>query len=130
MQYNTDMDIRIKTTDYQMVPETSTYLDERIAVIERHLGADAVNARVEVEVGRAAGNAKHGAYLWFAEFNIIVPGAPSMYAKNNEDTVNAAIEQAKEEVLIQMRREKEVHRTDVRKTGAAVKNLLKFGSEE
>jgi ribosome-associated translation inhibitor RaiA len=124
------MDIRIKTTDYQLVPETSIYLDERIAVIERHLGANAVSARVEVEIGRAAGKAKHGAYLWFAEFNIIVPGNPSIYAKNNEDSINAAIDQAKEEVLMQMRREKQVHRGVIRKSGAALKSFLKFGSEE
>ncbi len=124
------MDIRIKTTDYQLVPETSSYLDERIAAIERHLGPDADSARVEVEIGRAAGKARHGEYLWFAEFNVSAPGMPSIHAKNHEDSINAAIDQAKEEVVVQLRRSKQAHRRVLRKTGAALKNLLKFGSGE
>lgn len=124
------MDIRIKTTDYQMVSEVSDYIDERMKVIERHLGAEADAARVEIDIGRATGKARHSDYQWFAEIDVRTPGGVHAHASNNEDTINAAIDRAKEEVMAQLRKSSSTHRRIIRKTGAAVKNLLKFGSGE
>ena len=128
--YNMPMDIRIKTTDYQMVPEVSDYINERVGVIGRHLGADAELARIEVEVGRASGKARHGEYLWFAEFNVSYPGGPSVHAKNHEDSINAAIDRAKEEVVVQLRKGKQLHRRVLRRGGAAFKRFMRFGGAE
>jgi ribosomal subunit interface protein len=124
------MDIRIKTTDYQMTSEVSDYIDERMAVIERHLGAEADAARVEVDIGRATGKSRHSDYQWFAEIDVRTPGGVHAHASNNEDTINAAIDRAKEEVMAQLRKGKQLHQRLIKKTGAAVKNLLKFGDGE
>jgi ribosomal subunit interface protein len=130
MRYNALMDIRIKTTDYQIVPEVSEYLDERIGVIERHLGIEADGARVEVEIGRAAGKQHHSDYMWSATINVWTPAGVHAHATNSEDSVNGAIDRAKEEIMTQLRKGRSAHRRIIRKTGAAVKNLLKFGSGE
>ena len=122
------MDIRIKTTDYQLVPETSTYLDERTASIEKALGNDADATRLEVEVGRMTAH-KHGD-VWFAEINLMQPGVKLVNARAEAESINAAIDQVKEEISNQLRKGRSAHRRIIRKTGAAVKNLLKFGSGE
>ncbi|MEK7134015.1 MAG: HPF/RaiA family ribosome-associated protein [Patescibacteria group bacterium] len=121
------MEIRIKATDYQITPEVSAYLGERIATLEKFLGDDASVVRCEVEIGRDAGRPRHGANIWFAEVLIIQPGAARVYARNNAQSVNAAIDDVKEEVERQLRRERKLHIRVLRKTGAAVKSWMRWG---
>lgn len=124
------MDIRIKTTDYEMTPEVSSYLHERIAAVEKMLGGEAGLARCEVEIARAAGNQHHAEHMWKAEFNLSYPGGPRLRATNHAQSVNAAIDDAKEELARQLRTEKQTHRRLIRKTGAAIKRWMRLGGEE
>jgi len=110
------------------VPETSAYLDERIAMIERLLGVDADASRIEVEVGRITAH-KHGE-VWFAEINLMQPGVKLLNARAEGESINAAIDQVKEEITSQLRKGRSTHRRIIRKSGAAIKNILKFGSGE
>ncbi len=123
------MDIRIKTTDYELTPEVRSYLDDRIASLEKFLGDNAGVARCEVELGLAAGGQRHGANMWFAEVRILVPGNDAVYARNNSSSVNAAIDDVKEEVERQLRKEKKLHIRMMRKTGSAIKNWMRWGGE-
>ncbi|MFA7309691.1 MAG: HPF/RaiA family ribosome-associated protein [Candidatus Paceibacterota bacterium] len=118
------MDIRIKTTDYQPTPEVSQYLNERLASIEKLLDTDAKLARCEVEIGRDAGRPRHGANIWFAEINVKHPGGTLFRVTNNSESINGAIDDAKEEIAQQIRREKKVHIRMWRKGGALAKRLL------
>jgi ribosomal subunit interface protein len=123
------MDIRIKTTDYQMVPEVSEYIDERVAVIEKHLGAEADSTRVEVGVGRASGK-HHSDHMWVAEIDVRTPGGMHAHATNHEDSINAAIDRAKEEIMTQLRKGKQLDRSDLRKTGSAIKDSTRIDDGE
>ena len=114
------MDIRVKATDYQITPEVSEYLDQRVAQIEKTLGAESEQARFEVEIGRAEGHHKHSEYHYFAELQLMRPGTARLVASNHEPTVNAAIDNAKDELLRQLRQDKRLHSRLWRKsTGAA-----------
>lgn len=124
------MDIRIKTTDYSATPEVSRYLESRAASVEKMLGADSDVARLEIEVGRDAGRPRHGANIWFAEMIVIVPGRKRVYARNNSESVNGAIDDVKEEIERQLRSEKKFHMRMWRKGGALAKRILRFGNEE
>ncbi len=121
------MDIRIKAKDYELTPETRSYLDGRLMALEKFLGDDAALARCEVELGRAGGGQRHGANMWFAEIHIIQPGGVRVYARNSAESVNAAIDDVKEEVERQLRNERKLHIRVMRKTGAAIKNWMRFG---
>jgi len=121
------MDIRIKTTDYQMTPETRTYLDQRVASLAKLLTGFEDVARIEVEIGRDAGRPRHGANIWFAEMQVIVPGQERIYARNNSESVNGAIDDVKEEAERQLRRERKIHIRLYRKGGALAKRLMRFG---
>ena len=123
------MDVRIKTTDYEITQEVSQYLDARIASLEKFLGTDIDTARVEVEVGRDAGRPRHGANIWFAEISVIVPGQDRIYARNNSESVNGAIDDVKEEVERQLRRERKLHIRLLRTGGAFAKRLMRFGRD-
>jgi len=121
------MDVRIKATDYQMAPQTEAYLNQRIASLGKLLTGFEDVARVEVELGRDAGRPRHGKNIWFAEIQVIVPGVGRVYARNNSESVNGAIDDVKEEVERQLRRERKLHIRLLRKGGALAKRLLRFG---
>ena|SRR3990167_2270227 len=123
------MDVRIKATNYELTTEVSDYLDERITSLEKFLGNHADLARCEVELGRDAGRPRHGANIWFAEITIIIPGRDRVYARNNSESVNGAIDDVKEEVERQLLRERKLHRRFLRKGGAILKNIIRFGRE-
>ncbi len=120
------MNIRIKTTGYEMTPETQTYLNERLQRIEKLLNGDAELSRCEVEIGRDAGNQRHGANLWFAEFNIQSPGGRLVRATNRSENINGAIDDAKAEAERQIRRERKVHIRMWRRGGALAKRLMRL----
>ena len=123
------MDVRIKATDYELTPEVSAYLDERIAAIEKLLASDAALARCEVEMGRAAGGQRHGDYLYFAEINLTYPGGETVHATNNAENVNTAIDDVKAEIIRQLRKQKTSHMQILRKGGAMLKSMMRFGRE-
>lgn len=124
------MDIRIKATDYELTPETRKYLDERIAHVEKILGDDAHNARLEIELGRAAGRPRHGANIWFAEIQILYGSGNKIRATNNSESINGAIDDVRNEVERQLVKEKGLHKRLLHKGGEAVKRLLRFGQGE
>lgn len=121
------MDIRIKTTDFEMTDAIAKYLDERIAHIEKLLGTDAGQARCEVEIGRDAGRPRHGANIFFAEFTLIRPGMDYLRATNRSESINGAIDDAKAELEMQFKNTKRVSRRIARKAGATIKRLLRRG---
>jgi|SRR3989344_3199004 len=121
------MNIRVKATDFQMTPDVQAYLDSRVASLQKLLVGFEDVARVEVELGRDAGRPRHGANIWFAEMHVIVPGAERIYARNNSESINGAIDDVKEEVERQLRRERKIHIRLYRKGGALAKRLLRFG---
>ncbi len=121
------MNVRVKTKDYELTGATKRYLDARISALEKLLGSDAVISRCEVEIGRAAGKQRHGDHLYFAEFLIRAPRRKPVRAVNHESTINAAIDNAKEEAMRQLRKQKTVEKTKTKKVGARVKQTLKRG---
>ena len=121
------MNVRIKATDYEITPEVRMYLDQRVASLAKLLTGFEDVARIEVEIGRDAGRPRHGANIWFAEMQVIVPGQERIYARNNSESVNGAIDDVKEEAERQLRRERKIHIRLYRKGGALAKRLMRFG---
>ncbi len=121
------MDVRVRATDFQMDTATSQYLQQKLASLEKLLGADAALARCEVELGRSGGAQRHGEYTWFAEIQVMYPGSTRIVARNQEPTIHSAIDQAQDEAMMQLRKEKRLHARVLRKTGAAVKRWMRFG---
>lgn len=113
--------------DYELTGIVKRYLDVRIRAIEKILGSDAAISRCEVEIGRAAGKQRHGDHLYFAEFLIRAPRRKPVRAVNHESTINAAIDNAKEETVRQLLKQKTVKRTAEKKIGARVKRSLQAG---
>ncbi len=123
------MDIRIKATDYKFTSDVETYLTNRLNALEKFIGGNAEIARCEVELGRDAGRPRHGKNIYFAEMRVISPGENDVYARNNSESVNGAIDDVKEEVERQLRKRKRTNLYYLRKSGAMLKRLMRFGRE-
>ncbi len=108
-----------------MREETQIYLDERIATIERHLGEEAKNARFEVELGRDVGHSQRGE-VYFTEFQLRIPGGNYARVVSQAETLHAAIDEAKDEILRKLRTSKREHSGFIRKSGAALKRMLRM----
>ncbi len=117
------MQIKIKATDYTMTPEVKTYLEERLASVDRHLGADAEHALCEVELGRAVGGARNG-NVWRAEINL-THQKEFVRATATGESITAAIDEVKDEILDQLQKHKQIHRRLLRKGGNFIKGLLR-----
>lgn len=118
------MNTRIKTSDYKMPAKVAAYLDERLASLEKLLGDDNGATRCEVELGRASGK-KHSDHQWFVEIQIKRPRTKSLVARNHESTINAAIDNARNEMRMQLLKVKTVKKSKVRKDAAKAKRLIK-----
>lgn len=119
------MEIRIKTSDYSMTPDVSEYLSDKLAPIEK-LMAGEESARCEVEIGRDA-HPQHGD-VWKAEITLSVKG-DRLRAVTHEESINAAIDVAKDEILTQLRNRKDRSVSVVRRVGAQMKEWMRFGGK-
>ena len=122
------MDTRIKATDFEMNTAIEDYLDERMLVIEKHLGETADHARCEIEIGRAAGHSNKGE-VWFAEFQVMYPGSETIRVVGHAESVNAAIDAAKDEMLITLKKDKTKRFSQSKKLGARIKDWLRWNTE-
>lgn len=121
------MNIRVKTTNYRLTPEAGNYLNQRLKALGKFIGENEEAARCEVEVGRASGHAEHG-NVWRAEINLIHAGVTHR-AEATEESVNAAIDRVKDEIVRQLKREKQLHIRLARRGGAWLKRTIRFGNE-
>jgi ribosomal subunit interface protein len=119
------MNIRTKTADYEITSEVSSYLDERLQAIEKILGNNADNTQCDITLGKGAAHSKHGAHMWFAEITISQPGEDRVNATAETESLNAAIDKVKDEILKQLRNRKKFHQRVLHKGGAAFKRLIR-----
>jgi ribosomal subunit interface protein len=118
------METKIRTTDYEMTVEVDTYISEKLAGAQKLLTNDQY-ALCEVNVGRAASHSKHGE-VWFAEFDVIPTGGERIHTYARAETINAAIDKAKDELLQQLRKSKKFHIKMLRRGGAAIKKIMRW----
>lgn len=116
------MDIRLKT-DVTMTSELQAYLDDKIASLERLVHDEA--ARCEIEISRGVGHSQNGD-VWKAEI-IIHQFGERFVALAEEESVKAAIDIAKDEMLQQLRKGKDRNTSLARRMGARLKRWARRG---
>ncbi len=120
------MDTTIKSTNYEMTESVGDYIEERLMAVRKHLGANDAPMRCEVEVGRRAAHSKHGEN-YFAEVQLVRPGEHIVRAVAEAETVQAAIDIVKDEILAILRKDKTKQSSRLRRVGTRVKEWMRFG---
>ena len=108
-----------------MTEETADYLDEKMATIGK-LVTDS-GAHYDIELGRAEGHAQQG-NVWRAEITLLQKG-DQLRVEAVGESINAAIDAVKDEMLQQLRKNKGRNFTLARRMGARLKRLARFGRE-
>ena len=119
------MDLRIKSNDYKMTPEISDYLNNKLASIEKILADEADTTRCEVGLGRAVGHSQQGE-VWEAEI-IVQNGGGRHVATARGESIQAAIDVAKDEMLQQLRKSKGRGMSLMRRMGSRLKKFARRG---
>lgn len=117
------MELKVKTSDFVMTAGVSAYLEEKLASLER-LVSDAAG-RCDVELGRSVGHSQNGD-VWKAEI-VIHQFGERLVAKAEEESVKAAIDIAKDEMLQQLRKGKSKNTSLARRMGARLKKFARRG---
>jgi ribosomal subunit interface protein len=117
------MELKVRTTNFEMTAEIAAYLDEKVESLERLISDDA--ARCEVELGRAVGHSQQGD-VWKAEF-VVHQFGERLYAVAEKESVKAAIDIAKDEMLQQLRKGKSRNTSLARRMGARLKKFARRG---
>lgn len=119
------MDVRIKASDYTMTPETESYINGKLEALSRLLPENESTAHYYVEVGRAAGHPQQGE-VWRAAIEITHKGE-RFYVDEQAESVHAAIDLAKDEMLQRLRKGKGREATLMRRMGARLKRWARRG---
>lgn len=122
------MEIKTKSSDAPNTDEAARYAEERALSFEKLLGDDAAVALCEIEIGRAAGH-PHRGDVWFAEYTLVAPHRRLRVMSKGEN-VNAAIDAAKDEMMQRLRADKTKRFALLRRGGAKLKEIMRFGGGE
>lgn len=120
------MHYNVKTTDFNMTPDVSEYLDVKLSALEKYLSEDSEDAvKCDVELGRAVGGQRTG-NIFRAEVNVLI-GKKMFRAEAVGESMNAAIDKMRDEIAKRLRRDKRRRFALFKKGGERIKKMLRFG---
>jgi ribosomal subunit interface protein len=115
------MRLIIKTTNIELTPAISDYLEKKVNMLDKVVDKDDTTALCNAEVGKPSAHHQSGD-VFYAEFNVVASGK-SFRATAQESTLYAAIDKAKDDVLREIRRTKKKDHDLLRRGGARLKEI-------
>lgn len=119
----TKIKTNIKATGITLSPEISDYLDKRLTALEKFVDPEDDANICYVELARTTSHHKAGD-IFKAELTLHL-GGESLRAVAELADLHSAIDQAKEELLRELRRSKTKQISIVRRGGRQIKDLIK-----
>ncbi|HEY4499463.1 MAG TPA: ribosome-associated translation inhibitor RaiA [Candidatus Paceibacterota bacterium] len=117
------MRINIKTTNVTLTPELSGYLSKRLEALEKMTERFGEAAIVDVEIGRTSKH-HHTGDIYRAEINVHVRNRSFRAMKETPDLFSS-IDEAKDQMLEELRSDKEKHLSLLRRGSQQVKTFIK-----
>ena len=116
------MSINIKATNMELTSAISDYVNRRLVRIEKFI-KDGEEMIAYIEVGKTTNHHKQGD-IFRAEFNIEISGA-KFYTFSEKEDLYVAIEDAKEEIVRQIKTNKDRKQTLFKRGAKSIKKMLK-----
>ncbi len=117
------MNIHIKTTNLTLTPDIESYLDKKMESMEKIIDPNDTSVYCQVELAKTTNHHKSGE-IYKAEFNFR-KGGEQFRAVSEQETLLAAIDEAKDELVRELNTHRSKQMTMVRRGGAAIKNMIK-----
>lgn len=119
------MNITIKATKYRLTPETEAILEKKLAAPLRLLGTDSDRALLEIDVEEAPPEGRSSEPCRVVA-RLAIDG--KMYhAEAVKPTPESAADRVRSELESEIRRDRGRSKSFVRRGGAAIKRMLRFG---
>ena len=116
------MSINIKTTNMELTSAINDYVNRRLVGVEKFI-KDGEEMIAYIEVGKTTNHHKQGD-IFRAEFNIEISGA-KFYTFSEKEDLYVAIEDAKEEIVRQIKTNKDRKQTLFKRGAKSIKKMLK-----
>lgn len=118
----TKMKIKLKTTNFRLLPDIETYLEDKLNALDRFLPRDE-SIFADVELAKTTNHHQKG-NVFKAEVNISVPGR-LIRAQAEEWDLRVAIDEVKNELQLELRKYKEKNSTLYKKGARLAKKMLR-----
>lgn len=115
------MNIRTNTHGIELTPAISTYIEKKLITIERLLQHVPPETLIEVEIEKDSKQRKGQRFK--AEINVLLPNK-RLFASAEHDDMYAAIDEVKDEILIELKKQQTKKRDIARRGASRVKNLV------
>jgi|GEM_PF-181038 putative sigma-54 modulation protein len=117
------MRTNIKAVNVSLAPEVREYLDRRLTALDKFIDPTDDANICYVEIGRTTSHHKTGD-IFRAEITCHI-GGKSLRAEAEKEDLYSAIDEVKDEMALELRRDKTKRLSLVKRGGLVVKNLLK-----
>ncbi len=117
--------VNFKAKDVDLIDEVKQYAESKVEMLGKLL-ADVPDENISYDVELSKGKQQTGS-IYRADITLHA-GAMRLHAVGHGESLNAAIDEAKDELERRMRREKAKDMTLLRKGSQAIKRMLRFGS--
>jgi ribosomal subunit interface protein len=120
------MNIRTNTHGIELTSSISEYIEKKLVTIERLLQNVPPETLIEVEIEKDSRQRKGQGFK--AEINVFLPNK-RLFASAEHDDLYAAIDEAKDEILSELKKQNVKRRDIARRSAAHVKQIVqRFGS--
>ena len=120
------MNIRTNTNGIELTESISSYIEKKLITIERLLQHVPPETLIEVEIEKDSKQRKGQGFR--AEISIVLPNK-RLYASAEHDDLYAAIDEVKDEILSELKKQNTKRRDIVRRSAARTKQIFRqFGS--
>lgn len=116
------MNTNIKATNMELTSAITDYVNKRLVGIEKFV-KEGEEMTAYIEVGKTTNHHKQGD-IFRAEFNIEIPGA-KFYTFSEKEDLYTAIEDAKEEIVRQIKTNKDRKQTLWKRGATSIKKMIK-----
>ena len=116
------MNINIKATNMELTSAITDYVNKRLAGVEKFI-KEGEKMIAYIEVGKTTNHHKQGD-IFRAEFNIEISGA-KFYTFSEKEDLYTAIEDAKEEIVRQIKTKKDRKQTLFKRGAVSIKKMIK-----
>ncbi len=117
------MNINIKTTNVTLTPDIESYLDKKMESIEKIIDPNDTSIYCQVELAKTTNHHQSGE-IYRAEINLR-KGGEQFRAVSEQDTLMAAIDMVKDELVRELKSHHSKQMTMIRRGGAAIKDMMK-----
>jgi len=119
------MDIQIKATNLDLTDSINEYIHKRLGVLDKLIDPNDTSVLCSVEVERKNAHSKAGD-MYRSEINLHIAGH-DLRAESSKEKLYDAIDETKNQMAKELRRNKDKQQKKYRRGGAAIKKLFRGG---